>query len=403
MPQISVIVPTFREADNLPILIPRIAHAAVRADIDFEIIVVDDNSPDATTQVCANLQEQYPVRLIVRKNERGLSSAVIAGMRVAEGELLVVMDADLSHPPEKIPELVAALSNQQVDFVIGSRYVTGAATADDWGLFRWLNSQVATALARPLTSARDSMAGFFALRRRDFLQVESTLDPIGYKIGLELIVKCRVRNIVEVPIVFADRLKGQSKLNWKEQVNYLRHLKRLYDHRYPNWSSLLQFSLVGCTGMVIDLSAFTGLLFVVSTAAARGLAIWLAMSWNFLLNRTLTFSSAQHAPMLRQYIAFCGSCMVGAVVNWSTSVSLCSVHPFFESHKVVAAMAGVVGGLAFNYLLCRHLVFRKRKTAKVPILPHTAIHGPHAGVPAANVSKSKSDVLTSNSQRVTVN
>jgi len=124
------------------------------------------------------------------------------------------MDADLSHPPEKIPELVEVIRTAGADFVIGSRYLPGGGTDERWGLFRWLNSKVATLMARPLTSARDPLAGFFALQRARYLESSSSLDPIGYKIGLELIVKCKCRKIAEVPIFFGNRLKGESKLSF---------------------------------------------------------------------------------------------------------------------------------------------------------------------------------------------
>ncbi|MEZ6068328.1 MAG: glycosyltransferase [Planctomycetaceae bacterium] len=143
-PLVSVIVPAYREAENLPVLIPRLHAALQQSGMSAEVLVVDDNSPDATPEVMAKLAHEYPVRLIVRTAERGLSSAVLRGMHEARGGVLVCMDADLSHPPEKVPELVAAILEQQGDFVIGSRYVAGGKTDDDWGLFRWLNSKVAT-------------------------------------------------------------------------------------------------------------------------------------------------------------------------------------------------------------------------------------------------------------------
>jgi len=223
---VSVVVPTFREVDNLPILAPRIAAALQQANLSYEILIVDDNSPDATRQVCATLADRFPLRLETRLTERGLSSAVVHGMRLARGETIVVMDADLSHPPENVPDLVKAL-DEHTDFVIGSRYARGGTTAEGWGLFRWLNSKFATLLARPLTSAADPMAGFFAVRNATF-RAARDLDPIGYKIGLELIVKCGCKNVREVPIHFENRLHGTSKLTFKEQVDYLRHLGRLY-------------------------------------------------------------------------------------------------------------------------------------------------------------------------------
>ena len=145
------------------------------------------------------------------------------------GNWCVVMDADLSHPPEAIPGMIARLDDG-ADFVIGSRYVSGGTTDSNWGLLRWLNSKVATWLARPLTRAKDPMAGFFALRRTTFERA-TALNPIGYKIGLELLVKCRCVRVDEVPIHFADRQHGESKLSFREQLRYLQHLGRLYSHR----------------------------------------------------------------------------------------------------------------------------------------------------------------------------
>lgn len=224
---VSVIVPTYCEAENLPLLAPLIDAALRESGFSGEILIVDDNSPDATAEVCSQLATKHPVRLITRLTERGLASAVVHGMRLAAGDVLVVMDADLSHPPDKIPELVRAVVAEGAEFAIGSRYVRGGSTGEDWGLFRWLNSKAATLLARPLTCARDPMAGFFALRRSTF-QEAAPLDPIGYKIGLELLVKAGCRHVKEKPIAFQNRRHGDSKLTFKEQVNYLRHLARLY-------------------------------------------------------------------------------------------------------------------------------------------------------------------------------
>lgn len=229
---ISVVVPTFREAKNLPVLVPAVAAAL---GTGYEVVVVDDDSNDGTEEACAQLAKEYPVRLIVRRGERGLSSAVLAGLRAAGGTHLVVMDADLSHPPDAIPALVAPL-RAGADFVIGSRYVRGGSTEEGWGVYRWLNSKVATLLARPLARVNDPMAGFFALTR-ERLALAQALDPIGYKIGLELLVKCGCRRVVEVPIHFRNRLHGESKLTLKEQINYLRHLLRLYRFRFLSGST----------------------------------------------------------------------------------------------------------------------------------------------------------------------
>src|SRR5262245_17626190 len=153
---LSVVVPTYREAENLRLLVPAVARAVASTGRAGEILVVDDDSPDGTPEVCAELARRHPLRLLVRKNERGLATAVLHGLRQAQVGGLSVMDADLSHPPEKIPDLLAALA-AGAEFVIGSRYVPGAHTDETWGWFRRLNSTVATALARGFTSARDPM------------------------------------------------------------------------------------------------------------------------------------------------------------------------------------------------------------------------------------------------------
>jgi dolichol-phosphate mannosyltransferase len=223
---VSVIVPTYREAANLPVLAAALHEALTAANTAYELIVVDDDSRDGTEQVCAELAAKLPLRLLVRRGERGLASAVVHGMHAAVGRWLVVMDADLSHPPEAVPSLLDALRNG-ADFVVGSRYVKGGSTEEGWGLYRWLNSKAATMMAWPLARIADPMAGFFALPRARFAQAP-VLDPIGYKIGLELLVKCRCRRVVEVPIHFRNRLHGESKLSLREQINYLRHLGRLY-------------------------------------------------------------------------------------------------------------------------------------------------------------------------------
>ncbi len=237
---LSIIIPTYHEAENIKPLITRIAVALQDTGIAYEIIIVDDHSQDGSAQIVEELAaKEYPVRIITRTNERGLSSAVIRGFQEARGRVLVCMDADLSHPPEAIPRLLAALSEPGVTFAIGSRYVPGASSDEDWGLYRWLNSRFATLLARPLTRVKDPMSGFFAIPREVFEQA-APLNPIGYKIGLELLVKCNCRQVREIPIHFADRRAGQSKLSFREQLNYIRHIKRLLDFEYGwTWRILL--------------------------------------------------------------------------------------------------------------------------------------------------------------------
>jgi dolichol-phosphate mannosyltransferase len=226
---LSVIVPTFREADNIRPLTERVFRAARDAGLAVELIIVDDDSRDGTTELCAELSRSHNVVLLSRHGERGLATAVLLGFRNAKGRFLLAMDADLSHPPEAIPDVMRAL-REGADFVLGSRYVAGAGVEEGWGLLRWANSKVATLLARPLVRVSDPLSGYFALSRADFRRARD-LSPLGYKIGLELLVKIAPTHVVEIPIQFKDRAAGRSKLSARVQLQYLRHLCRLYRYR----------------------------------------------------------------------------------------------------------------------------------------------------------------------------
>ena len=357
---VSIVVPTYKEAENLPHLIAAVSAAMRNAGLSYEIVVIDDDSQDGSEECVKALQDHHPVRLITRHSQRGLSSAVLDGFRRARGEFLVCMDGDLSHPADRIPALIAKLREPQVDFVIGSRHVDGGSIPKDWGRVRRLNSWVATRLARPLTSVKDPMAGFFALRRDTLDKAGVSLSPIGYKIGLELLVKCRCTTVREVPIDFVDRKYGESKLGLREQINYLRHLKRLLDFKYGRWSRLLQFCFVGATGVVVDLVAFNLLLLVVSLTVARALAVGVAMTSNFWCNRRLTFSYSRGSDWIRSFIRFVFSCSLGAFVNWGVSVKLITATSGFRDHVTTAAVIGILCGAVFNFILSSEWVFSRQ-------------------------------------------
>ncbi len=272
-PQISLIVPALNEAANLEPLAQQID--AALSGRSYELIIVDDNSQDDTRAVAARLSQTYPLKLIVREEPKnGLSGAVLAGMAEARGQIFVVMDADLQHPPAKLPELIAAVESGESDFVIGSRYTPGGSTGERWGVFRKINSRVATFLARPFAGrVTDPMSGFFALRR-DTFERGQRLTPLGYKIGLELMCKCRTQRVREIPIHFAERTRGESKLTLKQQFKYLEHLSRLYDFCFPRLSPMLKFAIVTIVSWFVGFATFLLLRrwHVGSDAAPVGLA-----------------------------------------------------------------------------------------------------------------------------------
>jgi dolichol-phosphate mannosyltransferase len=353
---IDVIVPTFQEAANIPLLIERLAALRRTYARSLQLTIVDDDSRDGTIEAVERLALPW-VRLIVRSDARGLSASVLEGIERTTGELIVVMDADLSHPPEAIPPMLEALGNG-CDFVVGSRYVEGGVTHDDWGLLRWLNSRLATFLARPFTSIKDPMSGFFALRRETFAHADG-LNPIGYKIGLELLVKCRCTRVAEVPIAFADRIHGKSKLSIREQLRYLRHLRRLFMYRYGTSSELMQFVVVGASGVLVNLGVVTALLRS-GAAAPVGIAggIVASICGNFYLNRRFTFSHSRGGHMPTQFLGYVLSVSFGSLVNYTIALSLLERLPGLAPQ--IASLGGIGAATVVNFVALKYIVFKRR-------------------------------------------
>jgi dolichol-phosphate mannosyltransferase len=230
-PQLSIVIPTFQEAPNLRSLAYGISSVLRPVLSTWEIVIIDDNSQDGSVEICRALRaEGMPIRLVIRPYARGLSSAVVEGFAHAQAPVLLVMDADLSHPASAIPLLYQTIL-EGADFAIGSRYVSGGSTDERWSTYRWLNSKVAAWLAKPLVPLHDPTAGFFAFSRSLLGECDS-IDPIGYKIALEILVKSGATLIREVPIHFSTRQFGKSKLKLKQQFLYLCHLYSLYRFKF---------------------------------------------------------------------------------------------------------------------------------------------------------------------------
>lgn len=353
---VDVIVPTYKEVRNLPLLISRLDTLRNKLSLPMRLTIVDDNSQDGTDAVIRETAADW-VTLITRTSERGLSSAVLEGMNRTVGEIIIVMDADLSHPPESIPDMIAELDHGS-DFVVGSRYVEGGATTDDWGVFRWMNSRFATLLARPFTAIHDPMSGYFALRRETLRRADH-LNPIGYKIGLELIVKCRCRRVTEVPICFANRIHGESKLSFKEQLRYIQHLRRLFLYKFSIWSEIIQFLVVGLSGVIVNLLALTTFLHLgITTRVSIAVAIVLSMLSNFLLNRRFTFSHSRGGNLVTQGIGYFTSNSLGALINYG--VAILTLHLLPDLKTQFASLTGIACATVFNYAALKFLIFKKK-------------------------------------------
>ena len=223
---VSIIIPTYNERENIERVVERCRDAL--ADYRFEIVVVDDDSPDKTWQLVADsYADAETVRIVRRTHESGLATAVSRGFDEASYECCAVIDADLQHPPEKLPELIAAFDDG-ADIAIGSRHVAGGGV-ENWSRFRRLVSRGAMAITKlvlpPTRDIADPMSGFFAIRRE--LIDDVALAPTGYKILLEVLMKCDYERVVEIPYVFTERERGESKLSADEYWEFLEHIYRL--------------------------------------------------------------------------------------------------------------------------------------------------------------------------------
>jgi dolichol-phosphate mannosyltransferase len=288
----SIIVPTYNERDNVPALLERLAAALPHGDT--EIVFVDD-STDGTPSVIEKVARHYPMAVTVHhrdNGEGGLGGAVVEGMQIARGEWIVVMDADLQHPPEIVPDLIAAGLRDGADLVVGSRYAHGGSTGGLADGYRRLVSRGSTLLVKTvfrnsLLSVSDPMSGLFAIRASSL--DAGQLRPLGYKILLELIVRNRPGRIVEVPYGFQARHAGESKSTAAEGIRFLKHLAGL--RIGPTRLRLLAFALIGLSGLLPNqavLWSLTSLTEMHYTAAAV-LANMIAVGWNFALTDTLLY------------------------------------------------------------------------------------------------------------------
>jgi len=290
-PMLSIIVPTYNEKGNMEPLLTGLTKTLDEAGIKFEVIVMDDNSPDGTAEEVERLHDSglSRVRCVVRTENRGLSPAVIDGYKQCRGGVWLVMDADLSHPIEAVPRIYRRIVDDGADICVGSRHCPGGGI-EDWPFVRRVISFGAAMLARPLTSCSDPMAGFYAIKPDVIDGVE--LNAEGFKILLEILVKGVYEKVVEEPIVFRDREIGESKLSSGVMFNYIAHLIKLY--MYPGSAPLIKFLMVGGCGTIIDLCLFSLLTAFFFTdkkyaSVAQTISYCCALAWNFYWNSRWTF------------------------------------------------------------------------------------------------------------------
>ena len=364
----SLIIPTYNEGQNVPKIVNQLTKLLDEVlPGDYELILVDDNSPDETWKIAQELIPTYPqLRVMRRIEERGLSTAVIRGWQVAKGEILGVIDADLQHPPEILLKLLAEIQ-RGADLAVASRHVEGGGVSD-WSVIRRILSRGAQTLGLLILPGvigrvTDPMSGYF-LVRRSCLEGK-TLSPVGYKILIETLGRGDVRWIGEVGYVFQERQEGESKVTSKQYVEYLQHLVRLRLARWP-MARFFRFGLVGFSGVFVNMGIFyllrnfTGLGFTTSNAISAELAI----INNFLWNDLWTYGDVSRQQpgkrrMLLRLFKFNLVCLAGLVLNLLISNVLFN---FLKINQYLANLIAIIIVTFWNFWINLKLNWRVTET-----------------------------------------
>jgi dolichol-phosphate mannosyltransferase len=359
-PQLSVIVPTFNERDNVTTLFRRLE--AALAGVSWEVIFVDDNSPDGTWDVVRALaREDSRVRCIRRIGRRGLSGACIEGILASSAPYAAVIDADLQHDETQLPRMLALLQGGEADLVVGSRYIAGGS-AESFNKQRAGISALATEVAKRVLRVKiaDPMSGFFMIRSDRFEQLAPQLSTQGFKILLDIVATARGElRIKEIPYAFGARLHGESKLDSTVALDFLGLVLAKLTGDVVSLRFLL-FAMVGSTGLLVHLAAlFVALeVFGLPFPEAQACGALVAMTSNFILNNFLTYRDQrlQGFAILRGLLLFYLVCSVGLFANVGVAFSVYDQEPIWW----LAGAAGALMGVVWNYAMSGLFVWRKR-------------------------------------------
>jgi len=355
-PELSLVVPTFNEAENLRVLLPRLEDTL--KGLEYEVIVVDDDSPDGSWRVARDHGEKDArVRFVRRENARGLGTAVLEGFRQARGRVLAVMDADLQHDETILPRIVE--ESRRNELVVATRFAKGGGTGR-WSWLRKLQSRVASELAHLVLDVRlsDPMSGFFALRREVYERVADRMRGQGFKVLVELDCLARPQTVAEVPYVFRLRKSGRSKLTRGVIADYLSMLVRLR-LASPVPGRLMRFVTVGLGGAVVNMACLWLLAerLGVPLALASALAVQIAIVHNFLWNDLWTFRHRRRSgSRLARFARFELAVLFGLAVNVGTVVLL---HRELALNLFLANAVGIAAGTASNFTFSKLWAWRE--------------------------------------------
>ncbi len=367
-PVASVILPTYNEAENIEDVVGRIQTAL--CEIDHEILIVDDDSPDETWRVASAVSDASTARnstinVIRRVTEKGLSSAVLAGMSVAQGQVLVVMDADLQHDERKLPALIEAIQAGS-DISVGSRNADGGSYGD-FSKHRLAISFAGAQMAKILLGipVSDPMSGYFALSQDYYQRTVAHVNPRGFKILLEFVARGDRPSVSEVAYEFRSRVRGSTKLTGSVLASYLLALIELTAGRFVS-ATFTAYALVGLTGLCIRLASSQFLESAVEPNLAALLAFELSVVWNYVFNNGLTFSSKRHSTTgesIRGLVLFHLVSAQGLLVQAGVT-SYLSTNPDAPVWSTAVGWLPLTVGIAAatvgNYFLNSHLTWPER-------------------------------------------
>src|SRR2546430_618617 len=344
LPELSVVVPTFNERDNVTVLYRRLE--ATLTGISWEVVFVDDNSPDGTWDVVRGVaRKDSRVRCIRRIGRRGLSGACIEGILASSGPYAAVIDADLQHDETQLPKMVALLRSGEAELVVGSRYIEGGS-ADSFDKQRAGASQLATEVAKRVLKVgiADPMSGFFMIRRDRFEQLAPQLSTQGFKILLDIVATAQgALRTIEVPFTFGSRQHGESKLDSMVALDFLGLVLAKLTHDVVSLRFLL-FAMVGCIGLVVHLATlFIALEFYNAPfPEAQACGALVAMTSNFILNNFLTYRDQRLKgfAILRGLLLFYLVCSVGLFANVGVAFSVYDQEPIWWLAGAAGALIG---------------------------------------------------------------
>eukprot|EP01047_Picozoa_sp_COSAG01_P000725 COSAG01_NODE_14_length_41020_cov_40.702133_17_plen_367_part_00 len=360
-PNVSIVVPTFNEEENIPILIRGIQACLIKAKINHEIIIVDDDSTDNTKKATLAHEKTGQVKFISRAGkERGLSLSVMEGFEKAKASICVVMDADLSHPIEKLPAMINPILKGEADICVGSRFIDGGGI-DGWPWYRRVISKGAAMLSYGLCYMTDPTSGFMSLRK-DILK-EKKIDPKSWKIVLEIVYKCSELRRIDIPIIFKDRTYGNSKLTIKEQLAYIKHLAFLYKDKFKKVKTIIKFIITGSLGVIVDMLVFY-IAFDINKndiRLATTLAFTVAVIHNYILNKRWTFKNKDKYSV-KELSLYTLISIVGLSLRLSIMQVAIMIFKIINSPTgLVLNMLGIILATFSNYIGSQWLLLKKHE------------------------------------------